>query len=611
MRKTMVLLLMLCGLHFAAAQDLQQLSNLGELLQTPQGLQLVADTLWVLLTAFLVFWMHAGFALVETGFCRSKNAATVLAKNFIVFAATTLAYWTVGFAFMFGDGNSFIGWKGLALTGEHNAPLVLLGKAKEYHGAYSALSWTHVPLFAAFLFQLVFAATAATIVSGAVNERMKYGAFILFSFAMGALIYPVVGHWIWGGGWLAERGMFDFAGSTVVHSVGGWAALTGAAMVGPRLGKYGKDGKPNPIPGHNMALATLGVFILWLGWFGFNPGSTMAANPSAIARIAVTTNIAAAAAAFIAALWAWLRLGKPDLSMTLNGGLAGLVAITAPCAFVSPVSAFVIGVVAGVLVTESVLFFDRVGIDDPVGAISVHLVNGIWGTLAVGLFAQPFADLGDAQPKPGLFIGGSGEQFIIQLIGVVAVGAFVFTTSLVVWAFIKAMMGLRVAPEEEVQGLDVSELGMEAYPSDPYPSFEALSATGWERFVPSLTPKEQRLTVATATLAPAPITEASMSPSAGNAESLAPAPSVAADRRLYSVVVNNANVERVKRRWERLCHEPQQAPPEFHEVYRHLVSFDGREFRFRGGDPERMRRAIERLFEGYLGVGASVSVEAE
>lgn len=593
------------GLHLAAAQDIQQLKDISDLLSTPQGLRLIADTIWVLVSAFLVFWMHAGFALLESGFCRAKNTATVLAKNFLVVAITTLAFWAVGFTFMFGDGNGFIGWKGLALTGEHNAPLVLLGNAKEYSGDYSALSWTYVPLHAAFLFQLVFAATAATIVSGAVAERIKYGSFILFSFVMGSLIYPIIGHWIWGGGWLAQRGMYDFAGSTVVHSVGGWAALTGAAMVGPRLGKYGKDGKINPIPGHNMALATLGVFILWLGWFGFNAGSTMAANPSAIARIAVTTNIAAATAAFIAAMWAWLRLGKPDLSMTLNGGLAGLVAITAPCAFVSPLSAFIIGVVAGILVVESVLFFDRVRIDDPVGAVSVHLVNGIWGTLAVGLFAQPFADLGEAQPKPGLFMGGSGEQFIAQLTGVVAVGAFAFVTSLVTWAIIKAMMGLRVAPEEEVQGLDVQELGMEAYPSDPFPSFEALSTTGWERFVPTITYAEQRPALTTPTLSPATYS----APASGNSESK-PVTTIS-ERRLYSIVIENANAERVKRRWEKLCHEPQQSPPEFHEVYRYLVSFDGREFVFRGGDPERMRKAVERLFEGYLGVGATVTVASE
>ncbi|MCS7223852.1 MAG: ammonium transporter [Armatimonadetes bacterium] len=595
-----IAVLLLLSVGSATAQDIQQVKNLGELLQSPQGLQLIADTLWVLLTAFLVFWMNAGFALVESGFCRAKNTANILAKNFVVFAITTLAYGAVGFAFMFGDGNNFIGWKGLMLTGEHNAPAVLLGLAKEYRGDYSALSWTYVPLMAAFLFQLVFAGTAATIVSGAVAERIKYSAFIVFSFLMGTIIYPIVGHWIWGGGWLADRGMFDFAGSTVVHSVGGWAALTGAAMLGPRLGKYGPEGKVNPIPGHNMTSATLGVFILWLGWFGFNPGSTMAANPSAIARIAVTTNIACAASAFVSTLWAWLRLGKPDLSMMLNGGLAGLVAITAPCAFVSPTSAAIIGVIAGVLVVESVLFFDRVRIDDPVGAISVHLTNGIWGTLALGLFAEPFADLGSAQPKPGLFMGGDHTQFVVQLTGVVAVGAYTFAVSLVCWAFIKALMGLRVSEEEEVLGLDIGEMGMEAYPGDPFGSFEALRIAGWEKVVPTITTQWQPTGASLVVQSAVPPTP------------VEPAPPVpVTDRRLYSIVIEDGNPERVKRRWERLCHDPSVAPPEFHEVYRHLVTFDGREFRLRGGDPERIRRAVERLFEGYLGVGATVRIEGE
>ncbi|MFN4180684.1 MAG: ammonium transporter, partial [Armatimonadota bacterium] len=325
-------------------------------------------------------------------------------------------------------------------------------------------------------------------------------------------------------------------------------------------------------------------------------------------RIATTTNIACAAAAFISTLWAWVRLGKPDLSMMLNCGLAGLVAITAPCAFVSPISAAIIGVVAGVLVVESVLFFDRIRIDDPVGAISVHLTNGIWGTLAVGLFAQPFADLGSAQPKPGLFMGGDGTQFIAQLTGVVAVGAFVFAVSLVAWAFIKALMGLRVSEEEEVQGLDIGEMGMEAYPSDPFGSFEALRIAGWEKIVPTITAERRSLLP---TAQPAASSSEPVNTHASESVTLASSPSTTLERRLYSVILENANPERAKRRWERLCHEPHQAPPEFHEVYRHLVSFDGREFRFRGGEPERMRRAIERLFEGYLGVGATVTVEAE
>ncbi|MBI2164204.1 MAG: ammonia permease, partial [candidate division NC10 bacterium] len=287
------------------------------------------DTIWVLVTAFLVFFMNLGFAMVESGLCQAKNTVNILSKNFIVFAISSLAFLILGWGLMFGDGNPFFGTQGLLfVTGADNSPA--MGDA--YKGVYSAINWTGVPLWAKFFFQLVFAGTAATIVSGAVAERIHFRAFIIFSFVMVGVIYPVVGHWIWGGGWLAKLGMFDFAGSTQVHSIGGWAALAGAILLGPRLGKYTKEGRVNPIPGHNMTAATIGTFVLWFGWFGFNPGSTMAADWAAIARIATTTNTAAAAAAFSATLTAWWLLGKPDLSMTLNGCLAGLVAITAPCA---------------------------------------------------------------------------------------------------------------------------------------------------------------------------------------------------------------------------------------------------------------------------------------
>jgi Amt family ammonium transporter len=361
---------------------------------------------------------------------------------------------------MFGDGNGFMGLSGLWFaSGADNSPLT--GDA--YQGVYSALNWTGVPLWAKFFFQLVFAGTAATIVSGAVAERIKFGAFFLFSFVMVGLIYPVAGHWIWGGGWLAKLGMLDFAGSTVVHSIGGWAAFTGALLLGPRLGKY-RHGKLIPIPGHSMALAALGVFVLWFGWFGFNPGSTMAADWASIAHIAVTTNTAAATASISALLMMWMLAGKPDLSMTLNGGLAGLVAITAPCAFVSVGSSFVIGLIAGVLVVSSVLFFDRIKIDDPVGAISVHMVNGIFGTLAVGLFANPAVSPAAAVAKPGLFMGGGMAQLTPQLIGIAAVGAFVFTLSMVTWLILKSTTGLRVTAEEEQEGLDMGEHGNMAYP---------------------------------------------------------------------------------------------------------------------------------------------------
>jgi Amt family ammonium transporter len=418
------------------------------------------DTIWTMVAAFLVFFMNLGFAMVESGLCRAKNTVNILFKNFIVFAASSIAFLVLGFGLMFGDGNPYFGTQGLWFVGgPDNSPLT--GEA--YQGVYTAIAWSSTPLWAKFFFQLVFAGTAATIVSGAVAERIKFGAFFAFSFLIVAFIYPIVGHWIWGGGWLASLGMLDFAGSTVVHSTGGWAALAGAMLLGPRLGKY-RNGQMHPIPGHSMTSATLGVFVLWFGWFGFNPGSTMAADWASIAHIAATTNTAAAAAAITALLTIWLVAGKPDLSMSLNGCLAGLVAITAPCAFVSVPMSLLIGAIAGPLVVVAVLFFDRVKIDDPVGAVSVHLVNGVWGTLAVGLFANPAVSPAAAVVKPGLFMGGGLTQLLPQVYGVLAVGAFVFLLSLAVWTVIKVAMGLRVSAEEEIEGLDVGEHGNMAYP---------------------------------------------------------------------------------------------------------------------------------------------------
>jgi Amt family ammonium transporter len=411
--------------------------------------KVVADTLWVLVTAMLVFFMNAGFAMLETGLCRAKNAANILAKNFIVFAVASLAFWAIGFAFMFGDGTPLIGFNGWGITGPDNSPA--MGEA--YKGVFSALNWTGVPLYAKFFFQLVFAGTAATIVSGAVAERIKFLSFILFSFLLVGLVYPIGGHWAWGGGWLSQMGFADFAGSTVVHSIGGWAALAGVILLGAREGKYLKDGSVRPIPGHNMGFATLGTLILWLGWFGFNPGSTMAADPAAIALIALNTNMAAAAGCVAATITAWVMLGKPDLSMILNGTLAGLVAITAGCNAVTVNGSILIGLAAGVLVVYAVLFFDRVKLDDPVGALSVHLVNGVWGTLAVGLFAT----------QGGLFYGGGIAKTLTQVTGIAAIGALVFTLSFALWALLKATVGIRVTKDEEIEGLDIGEHGIEAY----------------------------------------------------------------------------------------------------------------------------------------------------
>jgi len=430
--------------------------QVNDLLLTPK---VMMDTMWVLLTATLVFFMNLGFAMLESGLCRAKNCVNILAKNFIVFGISSLAFLVIGWGVMFGDGNGVMGTHGLFfLRGADNSP----ASWESYSGVYSALSWADVPLFAKFFFQLVFAGTAATIVSGAVAERIKFASFIVFSFIIVSVIYPITGHWIWGGGWLSTLGFHDFAGSTVVHSVGGWAALAGVLVLGPRIGKF-VDGKVHPIPGHNMTTATIGAFVLWFGWFGFNPGSTLAADARAIGHIAVITNTSAAAASLSALVTATILIGKPDLSMILNGCLAGLVAITASCAWVSIESALLIGLIAGMLVVFSVLFFDHVQIDDPVGALSVHLANGIWGTIALGLFADPaMAPL--PGPEPGLFIGGGISQLWAQLVGIVTVGIYTFGIAFAAWTIIKTTMGLRVSEQEEREGLDLGEHGNTAYP---------------------------------------------------------------------------------------------------------------------------------------------------
>jgi Amt family ammonium transporter len=424
--------------------------------------KVLLDTLWVMITAFLVFWMQAGFAYVEGGLTRAKSTNNIMMKNLMDFCLGTVAFWAVGFSFMFGDGNPFIGHSGWFLGGADNSPAT----ADAYQGVYSALNWTGVPLFAKFMFQLVFAGTTATIVSGAMAERTKFPSYLIYSFLISAFIYPVVGHWIWGGGWLSgawkeSLHMWDFAGSTVVHSCGGWMALVGAIVVGPRIGKF-RNGKPVAIPGHSLPMAALGVFILWLGWFGFNPGSTMAADLS-IGQIAMTTNLAAATGAIAAMATSWIIFGKADVSMTLNGVLAGLVAITAPCAFVSPLSAAIIGMLGGVAVVLAVLLFDRIGVDDPVGAISVHGVCGTLGTLCVGLFAEaryaPANTTGD-----GLLFGGGTGLLVSQLIGIAAVFGWCMLTGFTLFLGLKYTVGLRVTPEEEIAGLDLGEHGSEAYP---------------------------------------------------------------------------------------------------------------------------------------------------
>ncbi len=421
--------------------------------------QVMIDSLWVIIATVLVFFMNLGFGCVESGFCRSKNTVNIFSKNFIVFAVAMLSFWTIGWGFMFGDGTGFIGTEGLlALSGADNSPAM----NEAYAGVYSSIAWTGIPLEAKFFFQLCFAAVAATIISGVVAERIKYESFIVFSLLFVAFIYPICGHWIWGGGWLAKLGFWDFAGSTQVHSIGGWAGLTGAIILGPRIGKYSTTGAPLAMPGHNMSLAMIGAFVLWLGWFGFNPGSTMTANPSSIAHICCTTAMAACTGMIGATIMSRIALKKPDIGMAINGSLAGLVAITASCAFVSLGSAVLIGSVAGILVVLAVITFDRFRIDDPVGALSVHLVNGIFGTLCVGLFAQDRFVPGTT--GNGLFFGGGVELLISQITGISVVAVYVITVSTMFWYIIKVVIGLRVTLQEEITGLDISEHGNIAYP---------------------------------------------------------------------------------------------------------------------------------------------------
>ncbi|MDR2649045.1 MAG: ammonium transporter [Clostridiales bacterium] len=416
--------------------------------------QVVIDTLWVSLAAFLVFWMNLGFASVESGMARSKNAVNILSKNFIVFAVSSLGFMLLGFGLMFGSDNPLVGTGNL---------WILSGIPAYYTNPETLLLGSPITFWIKFFWQLVFCGTAATIVSGAVAERVKYVAFIIFSFALTLVIYPIIGHWIWGGGWLAALGFQDFAGGTVVHSLGGWAALAGAIILGPRIGKYSKDGTPRAIPGHNMSLAVIGVFVLWLGWFGFNPGSTLSfANPEDVAHVLLTTNTAAIAGILMSTATSWLKIGKPDLGMTINGCLAGLVIITPGAAYVSiPVSLF-LGVIGGIVVVFAVLTFDKFKVDDPVGATSVHLVCGILGTLSIGLFAR--AGVTTLSPANGLFYGGGLGLLGIQTLGVLTVAIFGFGASALVWFILKKTIGIRVTAQDEIEGLDIGEHGNKAYP---------------------------------------------------------------------------------------------------------------------------------------------------
>lgn len=394
------------------------------------------NTIWVLLGAAMVFFMQAGFAMVETGFTRAKNAGNIIMKNLMDFAIGTPVYWLLGFGLMFGGASAVIGWLDPTIS----------------FGDYSSILPEGVPLWAFVIFQTVFCATSATIVSGSMAERTKFSAYCIYSLCISAIVYPISGHWIWGGGWLAELGFHDFAGSTAVHMVGGVAALIGAKMLGPRIGKYDKDGKAKAIPGHSLTLGALGVFILWFCWFGFNGCSTVSMTGdesiNSAGLIFVNTNLAAAVATVATMIFTWLRYGKPDVSMTLNGSLAGLVAITAGCDMVSPVGAAIIGLCAGILVVIVIEFIDKkLKIDDPVGAIGVHGACGAFGTIMTGLFAV----------DGGVFYGGGFKFFGVEVLGVAVVIAWVVVMMLIIFTIINKTIGLRVSAEEEIMGLDATE----------------------------------------------------------------------------------------------------------------------------------------------------------
>lgn len=410
------------------------------------------DTIWVLLGAALVFFMQAGFALVESGFTRAKNAGNIIMKNLMDFSIGTPVYWIFGFGIMFGTS---------VLGGIIGTPDFFT------QNDYSVLTGLPTPVF--LIFQTVFCATAATIVSGAMAERTKFSSYCIYSFIISAIVYPISGHWIWGGGWLAELGFHDFAGSTVVHMVGGVAALIGAAFLGPRLGKYGNDGKAKAIPGHNLTMGALGVFILWFGWFGFNGASTLAATGDdvlySMGNIFVNTNIAAAMATLTTMIITWVKYKKPDVSMTLNGALAGLVAITAGCAVVNPFGAAIIGMLASVVMVFGIEFIDKkLKIDDPVGAVGVHGLNGAFGTIMVGLFSA------DSEVGLGLFYGGGFRLLGVQTLGVVSVIAWVAVTMTLVFFIAKKTVGIRVSKEDEIKGLDLTEHGLASAYADFMPT---------------------------------------------------------------------------------------------------------------------------------------------
>jgi len=430
-------LLLFANVAFAADPSGADISTLEKADQNWVAL----DFVWVLVAAFLVFLMQGGFAMLEAGFCRAKNAVNLMMKNLMDFSIGSFVFFAIGFAIMFGSDGGIIGTNGWFLSGDNY----------------------DVGMYLTFIFQVMFAATAATIVSGAVAERLKIKAYFIYSIFICAIIYPIYGHWVWGGGWLSSlpfgAGHLDFAGSGVVHAIGGFVGLAGAIVLGPRIGKYTKDGKARGIPGHSITLAALGCFLLWFGWFGFNPGSTLSAHDLRISVIAVNTNMAAAVGACSALVTIWLKTKRLDVGMAINGAIAGLVAITASCAFVEAWAACVIGLIAGIIVVLSIDLFDRLKIDDPVGAVSVHGVNGVWGLLTVGLFAD--GTYGDVT---GLFYGGGLGQLASQAIGVAVCVTWAFVAGFILFKVMDMIFGIRVSPQEEIDGLDIHEHGARAYP---------------------------------------------------------------------------------------------------------------------------------------------------
>ncbi|MEM8619903.1 MAG: ammonium transporter [Actinomycetota bacterium] len=453
MRKRALRTLIAVGLGAGVAVAIPSVALAQEDALAAEAVQAVMDNLWIFIAGCLVFFMQAGFAMLEAGLTRAKNVVNIMAKNVADMVIGVLAFFAVGYAFAFGGGNDFIGDSGFFLSG--SAPFDI--------GSSGVGNLTTASFF---FFQVVFAATAVTIASGAMAERTKFVAYLFFSAVMCAVIYPVVVHWTWGGGWIAgwqfgDAVFSDFAGSGVVHMTGGIAALMGAFFVGARRGRYSEGGKPQAIPGHSIPFAIIGVFILWLGWFGFNPGSELAAD-TFVMFVAVNTLLAAAAGGLATTLTIWLVAGKPDVAMIGNGVLAGLVGITAGCGTVNFAGALAVGAISGILVVFSVLFFDRIKIDDPVGAISVHGVCGAWGVLSIGLFAR-YDDAFLGRDNAGLFYGGGLDQLSLQAAMIAAIGVWVTVTAGIVFAILKATIGLRVSEEEEVEGLDLPEHGLQGY----------------------------------------------------------------------------------------------------------------------------------------------------